>query len=381
VRTEDLDQLILDIHSATLQEEHWSSVLDAVRGAVGAQQGMLFSLPRRPGEAFWHVLSESDPAMPAEYAQEFAPEDAWRRASGRLPGPLAGRVLSGEELLPRSEFLSTRFFNEFLRRYDIDRFVTTVLRDAAGTGGAAANLSLYRGSLGEAFSGPERAILARLSPHLRTALDTFWSVRSLSLRNAALSGTLEKITAALIVLDRAGCVMFENGAARRELSLGELLCAPLGRLEPSSKIRESRACREAFRALLLGRSTTVRLTHPSSGRTAILTTAPLSEALEVLELPRCGAGFVWLIPAIPTANPARRMGELFELTQAEERLLAALSAGVSINEAAESFRISVHTARCQLKALQRKTGWRTQSELIRVMQQVSFIEPGPGSPD
>jgi DNA-binding CsgD family transcriptional regulator len=381
VRTEEIDQLILDIHATPLDEERWPTVLDAVRQAVGAHQAMLFSLPRRPGEAFWNVLSECDPAMPLEYAQEFALEDSWRQASRRMAGRLTGRVLMGEELLPRSEFLRTRFFNELLRRYDIDRFMTNVLQDSQRDGGGGANLSLYRGCEQEAFTGPEQALLTRLGPHLCTALTTFRSVQALSLRNAALSGTLEKITSALFVLDRRGSVMFENAAARSELRAGDLLGAPLGKLEPSPQIQEVRACREAFRGLLAGRSSTVRLTHLSSGRTAILTTAPLSGVVEALGMPRSGAGIVWLLPTTATGQSTLRMGKLFELTQAEERLLAALSSGASLNEAAQSFHISVHTVRSQLKSLQRKTGWRTQTELVRMMQQVSFIDPQVGSAD
>jgi DNA-binding CsgD family transcriptional regulator len=379
VHAPNIDQLILDIHAAPLDENRWPAVLDSVRRAVGAHQAMLFSLPKQSGEAFWRVLSECDPAMTLEYAQEFAVEDSWWRASRRFAGPLTGRVFTGEELLPRSDFLHTRFFNEFLRQYDIDRFMTNVLRDSKSLDGTGANLSLYRGYAAEAFFTSERELLTRLSPHLRTALNTFCSIQALSLRSAALSGTLEKITAALFVLDRTGAVMFENAAARRELRTGDLLTTSLGRLEPAPGIREARECRDVLRGLLAGRSSTVRLTALPRGRATILTTAPLSGAVEVLGMPRSGAGIVWLIPTAQTRHPTARMGHLFELTQAEERLLAALSCGQSLNEAAAAFHISVHTARSQLKSLQRKTGWRTQTELVRMMQQASFIDPEMGS--
>ena len=41
--------------------------------------------------------------------------------------------------------------------------------------------------------------------------------------------------------------------------------------------------------------------------------------------------------------------------------------------------IRIHTARNQLKAIQRKTGWRTQAEIVRMVQQLSVISPVTGT--
>jgi DNA-binding CsgD family transcriptional regulator len=71
----------------------------------------------------------------------------------------------------------------------------------------------------------------------------------------------------------------------------------------------------------------------------------------------------------------RRIATLFALTGAEERLLAHLAAGLNLSTTAESLRVSIHTARSQLKAIQRKTGWRTQGELVRMVQQLSIVDP------
>jgi DNA-binding CsgD family transcriptional regulator len=70
-----------------------------------------------------------------------------------------------------------------------------------------------------------------------------------------------------------------------------------------------------------------------------------------------------------------RISTLFALTSAEEKLLVHLSAGARLTDVAETLRISIHTARSQLKAIQRKTGWRTQGELVRMVQQLGIIDP------
>ena len=82
---------------------------------------------------------------------------------------------------------------------------------------------------------------------------------------------------------------------------------------------------------------------------------------------------ILMISDQPVRGPLRRLAELFGLTPAEERLLAQLTAGDTLTSAAQNLGVSVHTARCQLKAIQGKTAWRTQSELIRRMQQACVL--------
>jgi len=375
VRSEDIDGLILDIHAAPLDEARWPSILGTLRHLVQADQAVLFSVPQAQCETFWHVGAQTDPELTREYALEFAPEDTWGLAAKGLSSPLAGRVLTGEELIPRSVFLRTRFFNEFLCRYDIDRFMCAVLRDPPFPGAnVGASLSLYRGCNSPAYGPQERTILSRLAPHLVLALNSFWTVRALSLRNAALTHTLDAVAAALFIIDRSGRVVFENGAAQFVLAAGECLRVVDGRLIPAQQVREQKACREILVNLLAGRGGSLNLTIAPAGKT-VLSTAPLSNTSDGVEPWGAAAGLVWLAPFTLRAGPLKQVATLFALTPAEERLLALLSNGGSLAEVADALHISIHTARTQLKSIQRKTGWRSQSEIVRMVQQLSVIAP------
>jgi DNA-binding CsgD family transcriptional regulator len=219
-----------------------------------------------------------------------------------------------------------------------------------------------------------------VAPHLVLALNTFWRVRALSLRNAALTDTLDAVAAAIFVIDHSGRVIFENGAAQLALRLGECLRVVGERLEPSERLRERKLCRDALHGLIQGRAATVQLTFGPAKRTVILSTAPFSNSSDALAPWEGAAGLVWLVPCTTTSDAVTRVAKLFVLTIAEERLLALLSTDSSVGEAAESLQISIHTARNQLKAIQRKTGWRTQGELVRMVQQLGVISPGAGAP-
>ena len=76
----------------------------------------------------------------------------------------------------------------------------------------------------------------------------------------------------------------------------------------------------------------------------------------------CAAVFVACAGA--TRLPWRRVAVQHGLTQAEARLAVALCEGLSVEEAAARFGVSLATVRAQLKAVFAKTGTRRQAELV-----------------
>jgi DNA-binding CsgD family transcriptional regulator len=255
-----------------------------------------------------------------------------------------------------------------------------LLRDPPFPGAPpGAAFSFYRGTNSTAFGADEREIISRVAPHLVLALNTFWRVRALSLRNAALTESLDAVAAAIFIVDRTGHLIFENGAAQQALRVGDCLRVVAGCLEPSDGVRERKSCRDALYGLLHGRAATVQLTVGPVKRTVMFSTAPFSNSSDTYSPWEGAAGLVWLVPSATTSSAVDRIAKLFALTAAEERLLARLSEGSSLAEAADSLQISIHTARNQLKAIQRKTGWRTQAEILRRVQQLSVISPGVGA--
>src|SRR5256885_2261195 len=256
----NIDRLILDIHAAPLEPDRWQQVVETMRNALNADRAFLFSVPTRRAEEFWHIGSEMDPAIGHEYAQEFAPEDVWMLEAKRRRAQV-GLISTGEELVDRSEFLRSRFFNEFLARHDIDRFLNVLLSDAPWRNAPVpASLSFYRGLGRTAFADHERTLLGRLAPHLALALNSLWKARGLSLQTAMLSRTLDAVTAPLFLINRLGHVVFANHVGETELRTGERLRIVDGCLAPSRAVRDPRGCVDVLRDLRAGRAGTAALT-------------------------------------------------------------------------------------------------------------------------
>jgi DNA-binding CsgD family transcriptional regulator/PAS domain-containing protein len=375
-RQEDIDRLILDIHAAPLETDGWQGVVESVCHATGADKGLLFSVPRTLGTTFWNVSWEMSPDVTAEYSVEFAPEDCWMLEVQSRGATSPGTLFTGEELIERRDYLNTRFFNEFLVRHDIDRFMNVaLLAPMMPRFPAAATLSLYRGRGSESFGAIDRETLKRLTPHLIIAVSTFWRARELSLRNALLSHTVDAVTTPLFVIDHSGRIVFANAAGESSIRTDECLRIEGRCLVPSPSVRERKVCIEALRGLLHGRAATICLTVGPAGRSVILSTAPIANSTDTFAHWGSSAGIVWLAPTKQSLSPVRRVAALFALTSAEERLLAHLSVGSHLTATAEALCVSIHTVRSQLKAIQRKTGWRTQGELVRMVQQLGVIDP------
>lgn len=371
----DVDALILKIHSSVLEPNNWVTVLDDLSRLLGADRAMLFSAPTFSAEPFWNLTQNVDPALLRDYAQGFFDQDEWLIGAHAKGRESPATVSTGEELLDRKVFVQSTFYNELLVRYGMDRFINVCLRGPSEQGRPPETaLSLYREPGRDGFDDRHRALLTQLAPHLVIAVKNLWQARSLSLRTLALTRALDQITIPVYSIDALGRLIDGNRAADTALVGARWLVTLSGRLSISRNVLEHQRATDALRRLRNGIADSVVLTDVS-GEQAVLLTAPLG-ATGPLELASRVVGFLWVVPLKTATSAVTHVGKLFSLTAAEIRLLQRLVAGEDLRTIAASLRLSVHTVRNELKAIFRKTGRRSQAELIALTQRMSLIK-GP----
>jgi DNA-binding CsgD family transcriptional regulator len=378
ISQEQLDQLILEIHAAPLDGGSWQSVVRSVAGATGADSALLFAFPTAPGLPFWNVSMGISPELLAPYATEFAAEDVWSCASVRRGLTHAGVTLTGEQLIPRRDYHRSRFYGEFLNPLDIDRFMNLALREPAAPGQpASAVLSLYRRPQREAFEAAEVAMMERLKPHLLLAARTFWSLQSMATQAQGAFWTINALSTPLIILDEAHNVLHANLEAERLLGPGGVFRCQSGRLMPVSGIRGTQRLQQGLAQLRTGRAS---LTEVSlNGRQLMVSMAPIGGVADVLNFWPRAAGLVWIATGVVKTSPLAQVGSVFNLTFSELRLVRQLIGGLGVADAAAVSGISVHTTRTQLKSVQRKTGWHSQTEMVRMLGQLGAVAPEAGT--
>jgi DNA-binding CsgD family transcriptional regulator len=145
-----------------------------------------------------------------------------------------------------------------------------------------------------------------------------------------------------------------------------------GVLGASSTMLTPHILTDALNRLRKGLSSTVLLTEGSTRRQAVATAMPFAGAPRNASA-QLISGFVWILPCHAESGSARSLGRLFKLSRAEIALLDRLVHGAALSEAAAALYISIHTARTQLKSIFRKTGRRTQSQLLALANRMSMI--------
>lgn len=374
ISQEQLDQLVLDIHSAPLDEGKWHSVVRAVAGATAADSALLFAYPTVPGLPFWNISMGISPEMLSAYAAEYAAEDVWSSASAHRGLTRSGMILTGEQLISSHDYHRTRFYGEFLAPLDIDRFMNLTLREpSAPRQPASAVLSLYRRPQREAFEATEVALIERLKPHLLLAARTFWSLQTLASQAQGALWAINALSTPLIILDDLHCVLHANPEAERLLRPGGVFRCHSGRLSPEQGTGGAKRLQQGLIHLKAGRASLTEVTV--DGRQMMVSMAPIGGTADVRQFWPRAAGLVWISTGVVKTSPLAQVAGVFGLTPSELRLVRQLITGLGMAEAALVSGISVHTARTHLKAVQRKTGWHSQAEMVRMLGQLGAVAP------
>lgn len=214
-------------------------------------------------------------------------------------------------------------------------------------GGASACLIIYRE--GADFTAADGALLARLAPHLATALRTL----------AALDRQRDAAGVAAAALRRAGVGWAGFAADGRLLALSEDAAAMPEVARPAGAVTAAvGTCVDsgAWQLLDLGHRTPLWMLLVPVAASDVVATVP-TRVLGLLRLPN----------GSDVAQQAEVLRDLFALAPSEARLAAMIMHGASIAEAAQVLGLTIETARNYAKRVFTKTGTHGQVDLIRTM--------------
>ena len=216
-RCSDVLGTLRDISHATPDLDGCRQLLELVSEELRAEQAVLIlSNPLTLELEF--VVHNQDPAVPQRYAEYYCDLDptglpAYIKGHGRSPaeGPVY-TVSDLKEVVDYNSFVSTEFYNDFLKSAQIHYDLVAFVSPNYGSRGA---ICLHRARQREPFSDEEIAVLDLIAPFVGNHLERMVS----SGLQSALPSAAGK---GVIVCDPCGRVLFCNDMARR-------LCSPLER--------------------------------------------------------------------------------------------------------------------------------------------------------
>jgi DNA-binding CsgD family transcriptional regulator len=220
-------------------------------------------------------------------------------------------------------------------------------------------------ALGE-FGDAERALLTRLIPHLRIALDLHARLTTTQAESQLFSSAMAGLAVATLILDREGRILRRNAVAMRMLEDADVVADGSGKLQP----------RTGSAAATINR---ILASPPPLGEEILFEIAagdgqPLYARARAVPSSAYGDG-AWL--ALFIADPRRPGGlseealrDRFQLTRAEAGLALHLAQGASLADASGALDIAYNTARSHLRAIFAKTGTHRQVQLITLLRAV-----------
>jgi len=362
------DALIRAIYEGVLAPQGWQGVLKELRSLANSEEDVLLLMDRGTGAVLVGETYNVDPAQAADYQTNYASDDPGRIFVDKID---VGQWYFDVRELGRHTMASHNFYQDFLRRHDLGSIMWTPL---LRRGPVHAALSFLSGAARAPFQPKDTEAIKPLLPHLATAAMLRWRFQEVSQLAQFGQQLLDRIEYPLMIVDAAARVLFANVAARDWLSDAD---HPFAR---NAIAQQDRSCLDLLRLArqICGTNpaavASMKLDAAAPCATTYLVGLPLREDHPVAQSWTQPVGMVVVYGPSSRKTPwLQLLRQMFHLTPAECRLVEKLSETHSLTGATAELRISVETGRTQLKSIFHKTSSHNQSELMRMVTELSLL--------
>jgi DNA-binding CsgD family transcriptional regulator/PAS domain-containing protein len=358
--------LIETLYDAALDPMDWPRAAQMFARAFDTESCAIFQLNLAQGSAGILGITENfDNKAICDYEAYYHQKDL---VAIRMAQSAPGRAMLSSEVVRESEFLDSEIFVDFARPMRLGFFwaVGGVIEVEQHVKGA---IGIHRPRDTRAFEAEDKRRLALLLPHLSRAMLLQRRLQGLTQDHRLVLDALERLSVGMTVVDAQATVLFANQTAERLMRAGLGLTCRLGCLRATDQTKESELRR------LIQQAGLAALGKPSEAGGVLALPRPDGRPLSLLVCPlRPHALTLGPTPAAlvifgdPDASPStstQALIDLYGLTPAEARLMAALVDGERLEHYADRQQISINTARTQSKQVFAKTGHGRQADLIR----------------
>lgn len=357
------------MYDAAMAGHDFTTTMERIAATIGAKSALLRMVDYSNHQISFFDTFGYDLAWQCAYADYYIQLDIYRDFFETAP---VGTFLCARELPDYEARCNTEYHNDYTLPQGIEHVAGGVLaRDHS----SIVNFGIQRGKDTRHFDQNEIVLLKLLLPHLASAV----KMRQL----LAASATQRRVTESALDLLRAGVVLTDARARPLFINrMAEELIAGCGGAVTLSQngvtLRRAEATANLHRRVAVAAATSAGAGLATGGGVRAesldgsclqLYVTPLSrQRLAGFTAPTaCAAIFISRPGTIHL--PWRAVALCYALTQAEAKLAVRLASGESLDEAAETLSISIHTARTQLKSVFAKTGTRRQPELVAMLLQ------------
>lgn len=368
IKLETYNDLVAAIYDAANDPTQWNEFLALFTQAFNGHGAALRLLDPESYFPNFSATHGYDEAFTQEYTDHYYQTDI---TNPILASQEAGTVQSRSALLADKDFLGTEYYQDFARKWGLyDVLGSYFIKQADCT----ARIGVHRDNGRPSFSEEDKRLMALLVPHLQRAFNISRRIQSIKAQGEAGTDILNQLPFGLVLIDRAGRVVMVNRQAEAMSNQGcgisikgEGLYADSPRDAKALQTLIRQAIQENEDQACQGGATAI--TRPTSPIPLSILITPLnpSQSLFGFADPHVAAAVFISDPEHQRQIPPEILCGLYGLTKSEARLATELAQGRSLDEIADTYHVSKHTLRTQLKSIFSKTGLKRQPDLIRLI--------------
>ncbi|MBS0323979.1 MAG: helix-turn-helix transcriptional regulator [Proteobacteria bacterium] len=301
---------------------------------------------------------------------EDAYTDYWGFYMDPFVGMPADQVVTMEELVGESRWLTSDYYRQFLEPYGARYVLGAEFRTPEGVEG---RFRLVRLKDAKPFSASDKALCAMLLPHLRCAVRVLSRLDLIESERKLYAHAIDRLHIGTLLLDETGAVVKMNEVAQEIVARKDGLGLSNGALRAAYE-NESRELQRMVHLAITGVAesapgvaSAMSLTRPSGATRlgVVVRTIPISEWTEGKHRPVVA---VMVRDADRKAQAAKEtMRQLFGFTPMESALALQVADGLTLEEAADRLHVSKNTVRAHLRSIFTKTGVTRQTALVHLL--------------
>ena len=364
-------ELIEHIYQAATEPDEWLSVLEDIGQYFDAVGGNLHILN---GDDYIGEIGLTTYATPEQtriYNEKIAPIDPWNQKLAQLP---VGTPFHASAQLPVKEWVKTEAYQEFYVNTECFHGIGSFFFNHDNKVGM---LGINRTKSCKDFTPDNVDHLAKLLPHLNRAFLIQNKIVSLEQKYNTALDALNFSPFGIMLLDASKEVVFYNAKVESLIQkkaiklIGNVLnIADREKQNTLDRLIHNSCSTFDFDCMSAGGGISYQY-GMGEDKKLFFAVYPYQmskmQSVELGKIPKC-------IILISENNPATvstdMLRDLFGLTAAESRTLQLLMKDYNVEEMSEHLSISKNAVRFQLKSLFRKTGVRSQVELINLSSKV-----------
>lgn len=358
------DRLLALLYDGVRDYGRWQEFVDLFNELCEARDTSIIVISPTFRHSFYVLSSDRDPGITDDYIERSLQSAAF---FNEIPAPVPTTI---NEMMSEQRFLDSQLYREFFSQIDV-RYL--LCQDVTRSRQVSVRITSKRSAAQGQFGATQKALFARVVPHLRRAMDMRDEHYHNGFMRTFFESTIDKMDVGYFMLDRHGRILLANSVAEK------LIREQVGfgnhdgylRLADNASGPDMRALVEQMVEARLkgGRGERSQGFRIDTRYGDPVLSVVMKSVFDIQQIEYGAAILVYVTDCRldDMRIEAATFREIYGFTRSESRLAVLLTRGESLSEAADHLHVSINTVRTHLRGIYEKLGTNKQYKVTALL--------------